>query len=82
MEPDPGRHFVLAILCVVAIFNMVDRQIITIVLDPIKAEFGASDTAMGAGDGRRGDCRLLRFTRVVHDQSRPCATTEFCAAGV
>ncbi len=47
MEPDPRRHFVLATLCVVAIFNMVDRQIITIVLDPIKAEFGASDTAMG-----------------------------------
>jgi MFS family permease len=44
---DPRRHFVLAILCAVAIINMVDRQIITIVLDPIKHEFGASDTAMG-----------------------------------
>lgn len=49
IEPalDPRRHFVLAILCMVAVINMVDRQIITIVLDPIKAEFGASDTAMG-----------------------------------
>lgn len=47
MEPNPRRHFVLATLCAVAVVNMVDRQIITIVLDPIKAEFGASDTAMG-----------------------------------
>ena len=47
VESDPRRYFVLATLCVVAIVNMVDRQIITIVLDPIKAEFGASDTAMG-----------------------------------
>ena len=46
-DSDPRRHFVLTTLCVVAIVNMVDRQIITIVLDPIKAEFGASDTAMG-----------------------------------
>jgi MFS family permease len=44
---SPRRGLVLALLCVVAVFNMVDRQIITIVLEPIKEEFGASDTAMG-----------------------------------
>jgi MFS family permease len=44
---SPNRGFVLALLCVVAVFNMVDRQIITIVLEPIKEEFGASDTEMG-----------------------------------
>ena len=43
---DRRRHFVLAVLCLAAVVNMIDRHIITIVLDPIKAEFGASDTAM------------------------------------
>ena len=47
MEPDPRRHYMFALLCTAAVLNMVDRQIITIVLDPIKEEFGASDTAMG-----------------------------------
>ncbi len=41
------RHLALGILCLVAIFNLVDRQIMTILLEPIKHEFGASDTAMG-----------------------------------
>lgn len=41
------RHYVLFILCVVGIFNYIDRQIITILIEPIKQEFGASDTAMG-----------------------------------
>jgi predicted MFS family arabinose efflux permease len=41
------RNYVLFILCIVAIFNYIDRQIITILLQPIKEEFGASDTAMG-----------------------------------
>ncbi len=47
MEPHTRRHFTFAILCAAAVLNMVDRQIITIVLDPIKEDFGASDTAMG-----------------------------------
>jgi MFS family permease len=41
------RNYVLLVLCIVAIFNYIDRQIITILLQPIKEEFGASDTAMG-----------------------------------
>jgi MFS family permease len=41
------RHYVLFVLCVVGMFNFIDRQIITILIDPIKKEFGASDTAMG-----------------------------------
>ncbi|MET0183132.1 MAG: MFS transporter, partial [Caulobacterales bacterium] len=43
----PRRHYVLAVLCLVGIFNFVDRQIITILIEPIKKEFGASDTQMG-----------------------------------
>ena len=49
---SPGRrHYVLAVLCVIGLFNYVDRQIITILIEPIKKEFGASDTAMGALTG-------------------------------
>lgn len=41
------RHYVLLILCLVGIFNMVDRQIIAILLEPIKHDLGVSDSAMG-----------------------------------
>ena len=41
------RHFALLLVCLVAIFNLLDRQIMTILLEPIKIEFGASDTSMG-----------------------------------
>jgi MFS family permease len=34
-------------LFVVFVFNFVDRQILAILLEPIKADLGASDTAMG-----------------------------------
>ena len=41
------RHYVLFVLWLVYILNFVDRQLVTILLEPIKIEFGASDTAMG-----------------------------------
>lgn len=41
------RHYTFALLCVVGVMSLVDRQIIAIVLEPIKQEFQASDTAMG-----------------------------------
>ncbi len=37
----------MVLLCAVGLFNLVDRQVMTILLEPIKQEFGASDTAMG-----------------------------------
>ena len=40
-------NYVLAILFIAYVFNFVDRQIISIVLEPIKEELGVSDTAMG-----------------------------------
>lgn len=43
----PQRHFALSLLCLVAIFNLMDRQIMAILLEPIRKEFGASDTQMG-----------------------------------
>lgn len=41
------RHGALALLCLVGMFNMMDRQIMAILLEPIRKEFGASDTQMG-----------------------------------
>ena len=39
--------YVLAMLLAVYVMNFVDRQILAIVLEDVKAELGASDTAMG-----------------------------------
>ncbi len=41
------RRYVLGILFVAYVFNFIDRQILAILLQPIKEELGASDTAMG-----------------------------------
>jgi predicted MFS family arabinose efflux permease len=43
--------YVLAVLLAVYVMNFVDRQILSIVLDDVKAELGASDTAMGLLSG-------------------------------
>jgi MFS family permease len=45
------RNIFLGLLCLIGLIAFVDRQIITILIEPIKAEFGASDTAMGALTG-------------------------------
>lgn len=42
-----SRHYALAVLTVVYVFNFVDRQLLAILLEPIKNEFDVSDTAMG-----------------------------------
>jgi predicted MFS family arabinose efflux permease len=41
------RNYVLAVLCIVYIFNFIDRQVLSVFIDPIKAEFEVSDTEMG-----------------------------------
>ena len=41
------RWYVLSVLTLGYIFNFIDRQVMTILLEPIKAEFGATDTLMG-----------------------------------
>ena len=45
------RSYVLALLTLGYVFNFVDRQVMTILLEPIKAEFNASDSAMGLLSG-------------------------------
>lgn len=44
--PGAGNR-VLAVLWVVYVFNFIDRNILSILLEPIKKDLGASDTAMG-----------------------------------
>lgn len=49
-QDAPGsskRAFILTVLCLVAVTNYIDRQVMGILLEPIKEEFNASDTAMG-----------------------------------
>ncbi len=49
-KPPPSSayaRYVLGLLFVVFVFNFIDRQILSILLEPIKAELGVSDTAMG-----------------------------------
>lgn len=45
------NHFTLALLAMVYIFSCIDRNVIAIVIEPIKQEFGASDTMMGLLSG-------------------------------
>ncbi len=40
-------YYVLGVLWLVYVFNFIDRQVLAILLDPIKRELGVSDTAMG-----------------------------------
>ncbi|MCH1542419.1 MAG: MFS transporter [Alphaproteobacteria bacterium] len=42
-----ARHYALSILVVVYTFNFIDRQILSILLEPVKNDLGLSDTAMG-----------------------------------
>ncbi|MCH2169694.1 MFS transporter [Myxococcota bacterium] len=49
-SPEYSRY-VLGALFVLYIFNFIDRQLLNLFLEPIKQEFGASDTAMGALTG-------------------------------
>ena len=45
------RRYVLAILVVVYVFNFLDRQIVTILAEPMKVDLGLSDTQIGLMTG-------------------------------
>lgn len=45
------RHYTLFVLCLVGIFNFMDRQILSILLEPIKRDLQVSDTQMGLLSG-------------------------------
>jgi MFS family permease len=40
-------NYVLGVLFTVYVINFIDRQVLSVFIDPIKEEFGVSDTAMG-----------------------------------
>ena len=42
-----ARQYALGVLVVVYTFNFIDRQILSILLEPIKSELGLSDSALG-----------------------------------
>ncbi|MGF1455766.1 MAG: spinster family MFS transporter [Alphaproteobacteria bacterium] len=46
-----GRHIALAILTLIYILNYMDRQILSVLLQPIKEEFGVSDGTLGLLSG-------------------------------
>src|SRR5712692_21623 len=51
-EPTPAvgglyAYYVLGVLFVMTIFNFIDRQILAILLQPIKEDLKISDTALG-----------------------------------
>jgi predicted MFS family arabinose efflux permease len=41
------RHYVLFVLMLVYVANFIDRQVLSILLEPIKREFGVSDSVLG-----------------------------------
>ena len=41
------RHYALGVLVAVYTFNFIDRQILSILIEPVKTDLGLSDTAMG-----------------------------------
>jgi len=43
----PHTHYALGLLTITYVFNFLDRQLLAILVEPIKAEFGVSDTLMG-----------------------------------
>ena len=44
-------HMSLVLLTLVYVFSFIDRQVLSILIEPIKREFGASDTQMGLLSG-------------------------------
>ncbi len=47
MPASSPRNYVLGILVVVYVFNFIDRQILSILLEPIKLDLELSDTELG-----------------------------------
>ncbi len=46
--PARYRYYVLSIIFVTAVFNFIDRQILSILQEPIKIEFGLTDSQVGS----------------------------------
>ena len=50
MPPEPSRayaRYVLGVMFLLTALNVMDRQVLAALAEPVKAEFGLSDTVMG-----------------------------------
>jgi len=59
-------RYVLGLLLVVYVMNFVDRQILSILLDPIKQDLGVSDTAPFMVPVRDGVGASISWSRRPH----------------
>ena len=46
------RHYTLFVLFLISAVSLIDRQVMGVVIEPIKAEFHVSDTRIGLLTGR------------------------------
>ena len=44
-------HYALVVLACIYVFNYIDRQLMAILIEPVKLEFGISDTGIGLLSG-------------------------------
>lgn len=51
MRPTWRTHYALFVLAAIYIFNYIDRLLMAILIEPVKAEFGISDTGIGLLSG-------------------------------
>ncbi|MCB1747654.1 MAG: MFS transporter [Gammaproteobacteria bacterium] len=49
--PAPGRWYVVGVLTLVYVFNFIDRQIISVLQEPMRSELALSDTQLGLLQG-------------------------------
>ena len=56
-------NYVLAVLFLVYVFNFIDRQLLSILIEPIQAEFGIPDWQMGLLVGLAFAAGMLLFRR-------------------
>ena len=51
LRPTWRTHYALGVLAAIYIFNYIDRLLMAILIEPVKAEFGISDTGIGLLSG-------------------------------
>ncbi|UVE17459.1 MFS transporter [Pseudomonas sp. LS44] len=51
IRPTWRTHYALFVLAIIYVFNYIDRQLMAILIEPVKAEFGISDTGIGLLSG-------------------------------
>lgn len=61
------RWYALCLLVTVYVFNFIDRSILGILVQPIKADLGASDTLMGFLGGIVFSLFYTVLARIIHE---------------